>query len=367
MLCVFGTALAAMLPAVLLISTSPVAADQVSQLRQEALHLSQELTRAQLQYGVFEQQYGQATGVVERDAANIATLRQAIEADQQRVQLDRRQLRSTVIDAYINLVPISSEAYSPLFDSNVSQSDARSEYEQLAVGDVQTRMAILRNSESALQRQQSALRVEESRDAAAQREALSYLHQAEATQSQIAEQSQLVNGQLAVAVAAAQAAQAAAAQAAIQQAKAAAATRAAAAAHAPSSTVGTEGSGTSQNSTTSTSAAAPVTATASGSAPAGPAAGSGGGATSDPALNPFLQCALQAESGGNYSAVSPNGVYMGGFQFSQATWNGAAQLAGLPGLIGVPPNLASKADQDTLAVALYAADGQAPWDDSCRN
>jgi hypothetical protein len=57
---------------------------------------------------------------------------------------------------------------------------------------------------------------------------------------------------------------------------------------------------------------------------------------------------------------------MGAFQFSQSTWNKAAQLAGLPGLIGVPPNLASKADQDTLAVALYALDGQQPWYDPCR-
>ena len=38
---------------------------------------------------------------------------------------------------------------------------------------------------------------------------------------------------------------------------------------------------------------------------------------------------------------------MGAFQFSQPTWNEATQLAGLPQLIGVPPNQASKADQDT--------------------
>jgi len=75
---------------------------------------------------------------------------------------------------------------------------------------------------------------------------------------------------------------------------------------------------------------------------------------------------LQAESGGNYGAVSPNGMYMGAFQFAQSTWNEAAQLAGLPGLAGVAPNTASKADQDTLAVALYNADGQQPWNDSCR-
>ena len=58
---------------------------------------------------------------------------------------------------------------------------------------------------------------------------------------------------------------------------------------------------------------------------------------------------------------------MGGFQFSQPTWNEAAQLAGMPQLINVPPNEATPAEQDDLAIALYDADGQQPWDDSCRN
>jgi hypothetical protein len=74
---------------------------------------------------------------------------------------------------------------------------------------------------------------------------------------------------------------------------------------------------------------------------------------------------VRAESGGDYQAVSPNGLYMGAFQFSQPTWNEAAQLAGLPQLIGVPPYDASKADQDTLAIALYDADGEQPWYDPC--
>jgi hypothetical protein len=83
--------------------------------------------------------------------------------------------------------------------------------------------------------------------------------------------------------------------------------------------------------------------------------------TTDPALNPFLQCVVQAESGGDYQAVSPNGLYMGAFQFSQATWNYAAQAAGLGSLVGVPPTRATKAEQDTVAVALYALDGDRPW------
>ena len=70
---------------------------------------------------------------------------------------------------------------------------------------------------------------------------------------------------------------------------------------------------------------------------------------------------VQAESGGNYGAVSPNGLYMGAFQFSQSTWNTAAQAAGLPNLVGVPPNRASKAEQDSVAVALFALDGDQPW------
>ena len=57
---------------------------------------------------------------------------------------------------------------------------------------------------------------------------------------------------------------------------------------------------------------------------------------------------------------------MGGFQFSQPTWNEAAQLAGMPQLIGVAPNVATPAEQDDLAIALYQADGEQPWDDSCR-
>jgi hypothetical protein len=90
-----------------------------------------------------------------------------------------------------------------------------------------------------------------------------------------------------------------------------------------------------------------------------------GTSTVDPQLPPFLQCVLQAESGGDYQAVSPDGQYMGGFQFSQSTWNQAAQLAGMPQLINVPPNEATPAQQDDLAIALYNADGEQPWNDQC--
>ena len=140
-----------------------------------------------------------------------------------------------------------------------------------------------------------------------------------------------VTGQLAVAVAQQAAAQSAAASAAVAAAQRAAVPPPAA----------------SQPTSSASPPVAPPTAT--------------GGATTDPVLNAFLQCVVQAESGGDYGAVSPDGLYMGAFQFSQPTWNLAAQAAGLPGLVGVPPNTTSKADQDTVAVALYALDGEQPW------
>ena len=80
-----------------------------------------------------------------------------------------------------------------------------------------------------------------------------------------------------------------------------------------------------------------------GGSPAGAWGGGGAavsGALTDPPLPPFLQCVLQRESGGDYQAVSPDGLYRGGFQFAQGTWNTAAQLAGLPQLVGVLANTA---------------------------
>jgi hypothetical protein len=79
----------------------------------------------------------------------------------------------------------------------------------------------------------------------------------------------------------------------------------------------------------------------------------------------FLACVRMRESGGNYGAVSPDGLYRGAYQFHQSTWNNVASMAGRPDLIGVPPNLASPSDQDLLAVTLYRAAGAAPWGGYC--
>ena len=106
-----------------------------------------------------------------------------------------------------------------------------------------------------------------------------------------------------------------------------------------------------------TTAAPAPTTTAPYVAPAPPAPAQGEAA--------FLACVRARESGGNYGAVSPDGLYRGAYQFHQATWDNTARMAGRPDLVGVPPNLAGAGDQDLLAITLYRAAGSAPWGGSC--
>lgn len=66
------------------------------------------------------------------------------------------------------------------------------------------------------------------------------------------------------------------------------------------------------------------------------------------------------ESGGNPSARSHNGKYLGLYQFNQGTWNGVAASV-LPAYVGVSPAAAPKEVQDAMARALHAARGRSPW------
>lgn len=70
---------------------------------------------------------------------------------------------------------------------------------------------------------------------------------------------------------------------------------------------------------------------------------------------------VQCESGGNYAIVSGNGLYRGAYQFLQSSWNGVAERAGRPDLVGVDPAKASPADQDAMALHLHSELGWKPW------
>ena len=327
-----------------IVTPRPVAADQVSSLQAQAVQISRDLVLEQLQIGTYQQQYDVDTAKVQNDEAAISASRSQIQADVEHVQRDRKRLQSESVSAYVNLDPEVNGGAS-LFE-NQRETPSRTVYEEVASGDIALTIDAIRMDENTVQAQRATLQHQVAAEQATTSQEAALLQSANQTKTELASKQSEITGQLATAVAQQQAAQAAAAAVAVQAAQAKAAKAAAAAAAA---------------------AAAQATATQlpvrTSTAPQGTATASSSG---DPTLPRFLQCVLQVESGGNYGAVSPDGLYMGGFQFSQPTWNEAAQLAGMPQLIGVPPNQASPAEQDDLAIALYQADGEQPWDDSCR-
>ena len=76
------------------------------------------------------------------------------------------------------------------------------------------------------------------------------------------------------------------------------------------------------------------------------------GAISDAGLARLRAC----ESGGNYGAVSSNGLY----QFHRTTWNSVAAKY-YPHLRGVDPAAAAPFDQDRMTRALWATGGPQNW------
>jgi hypothetical protein len=329
------SALVALASLVVAASGRPAAADPVTDLQAQAATLAEQLVQQQLEVGAYQQQYSVVSARVAADNQAVAQADQQIADDQQQITMRSDAVRHQAISSYMDYDSGSASAANSLFNGSQETVQAASEYSSIAVGNITAAVDELHTAQGALQAHEAVLRQQQAQDQADESRQAAALGQADTTASHLASLHAEVTGQLATAVANQQAAQAAQASAAVAAADRASAGRTGGT-RAPAGTAGSTG----------TAAGAPV---------AGP------GGSTDPALNPFLQCVVQAESGGNYGAVSPGGLYMGAFQFSQSTWNVAAQAAGRPDLIGVPPNQASKADQDTLAVVLYSLDGQQPW------
>jgi hypothetical protein len=305
----------------------------VSDLQAKATQVAKDLVLQQLQVDTYQQQYGADVTKVQQDEAAIGSTENQIQSDTDRVNRDRKRLQSEAVWAYIHLG--GDATGTPTIFENQTVAPTRAEYEDVASGDIALTIDSIHIDENRLRAERVTLAQQKAQDEATTNQEATLTGAARHTAASLAAQQSQITGQLAVAVAQQQAAQAAAAAAAVRAAQEKAA------------------------------AAAATNARASVPTSAAPLAGATGGSSADPQLPPFLQCVLQAESGGDYQAVSPDGQYMGGFQFSQQTWNEAAQLAGMPQLINVPPNEATPAQQDDCAIALYDADGEQPWNDRC--
>jgi hypothetical protein len=323
----------------------------VATLRAQAATISQQLIQEQLEVDTYQQQYSVVSARVASDSQAIAQIGQQIGQDQQQISAAVALVRGQAVRSYMDYGTGAGSATATLFAGNQEHAQAASEYSSIAVGNITTAVDQLHTAQSQLQVHQASLRQQQDRDDADQASQAADLTQANASAGHLAALHSQVTGQLATAVAAQAQAQDAVAVAAVAAAQRQAAK--ASPVHSPTVAAAQPVPTIPVSTPAGTAVSAPVT----------PPAGAGA-SLPDPALNAFLLCVIQRESGGNYGINTGNGYY-GAFQFSQSTWNVAAQDAGLSYLVGVLPSSASKAEQDTVAVALYALDGGRPWTGDC--
>jgi hypothetical protein len=307
-------------------SATPSGADQVSSLQSQAKTIAHELIQEQLQADAYQQQYSVATERLADDERAIASTERQIVTDKSEIRARTQHVQRLAVLSYILTGSGTSTSGAAVFDENLGTIQATNEYASITIGNIDDAVDQLHTAQRTVQVQEGLLVEQRNRDQTEVNQQSAALTSANTTVTHMEGVQAQVTGQLAAAVAQQNARDAAAALAAVTAARKSA----------------------NQN-------------TALADSPYTNEGGVGPPGLADPALNPFLQCVVQAESGGNYQAVSPNGLYMGAFQFSQPTWNYAAQAAGLGSMVGVPPNTAEKAAQDTVAVALYSLDGETPW------
>ena len=339
-----GLSLVTAITATVVVPPGPVAADQVSNLKAQAAQITQDFVLEQLQIGSYQQQYDVDVAKVQRDEAEIGLSQDQIQADISRVSRDRKRLQSEAVSAYVNLDP-EVNGTEALFE-NQKEAPTRAEYEEVASGDIALAIDALHTDENGLRAERATLEQQEAEDQATTNQEATVANAARQTEVQLASKQSEVTGELAVAVAQQQAAQAAAAAAAVRAAQPKAAAAAA---------------------TSVVSRRLPPPHARSGELAPRPPPGDPSPSRRATRPCPPSSNASCRPSQAVTTAPSRRGVRTWeAFQFSQATWNEAAELAGMPQLINVPPNQATPAEQDDLAIALYDADGQQPWNDSCR-
>ncbi len=96
-------------------------------------------------------------------------------------------------------------------------------------------------------------------------------------------------------------------------------------------------------------AASSGSSTAAGSSAGGGSSTTSGGGGASAGLESVAAC----ESGGDPTAVSPNGQYRGKYQFDRQTWQGVGGTG--------DPAAAPEAEQDRRAAQLQAQSGSSPW------
>ena len=265
---------------------------QINAAQSQVSAIEATLSQEEQQSSALDNSYDTAVQDLQNAQSSLQTINASIVKTKVAVKIDRRRVTNDAIKAYIYGTPQSS--YASLFSSSATLGDARTQYTQQIVGDLNQARSALQTSESHLdsQKTQEQNVAAQATAQAAQAKTLSLANQQEAAATQATLNQ--VQGQLAteVAQAAVEEAQQEAA-AASKAATAAQAQREAAAAQAAATVAQAVGGGAS-------GAAATAAANGAGGATGGAYTGSVGGTGSGTAAQMAAVSAAESQLGVSY-------------------------------------------------------------------
>jgi len=259
------------------VPSSPATPGQIAASEAQVAAIESRITQQQRTLNLTDEEYNQAVIDLTSTRASLQATSAAMTTDQATLQADRSRLRSDAIAAYVT--DSSSGSIADLFASPGNADEARTMYNNVAVGDIARAVAAVRTGQERVRATQTVLLAEQ-RTESTQVAQASQASQEAATATQAAQATLAeVKGTLAQQIAqqaAAQAAQAAQAAAAArsQHAAQAAALQAAQAAQVAATVGATTATGTTAGESATTTAAATAAANAANQA-AGAASGSG--------------------------------------------------------------------------------------------
>ncbi len=182
----------------------------VGSLQAQANQLQQQISATSAEIGALGQRYDQAQGQLQAIEGQITATQNKIGADEHTVSVDKVNLRSAAVDAYV--ASGSNTQSNPLFSGNQNTFAATQEYGDVATGNLDVAVANLHTAEVALDNQKTVLQTERGTAQTAVNAAAAARQQANALQAQLSAELSQVKGQIGVLEQQAAAAAAAAAQ-----------------------------------------------------------------------------------------------------------------------------------------------------------
>ena len=195
---------------VLVPAARPAGADALSSAKAQAAQLSAEIAADSARLDVLAQQYDNAEQQVQTLAVKLVALQRTIGQTRRQVDAAHQALHQVALDAYVQ--GSTSTGLDEIFSSGAEQASTAQEYQTVATGNLQESLDGLRRAQAALRGQQSRLQATERQAQTSTAAAAGARRQAEATQAAETAALSRANGQIKTIIAAQQAAAAAAAR-----------------------------------------------------------------------------------------------------------------------------------------------------------